>query len=237
MARTALRRQGGALCAVLVFTIALGLVACSDQRPAVHDATLALLRFEDDLHSRSESGESLSLAVRLSGPAAEELYLVHDESELAWRFGADEIERARIDDAAAAGMTHMFEGICPPAGGTDLPGGQYRVIVYGRDRLDVEQRVRLRVPEPSARQALTMPRLEWDDGGVGLVTPAARTLLRIYDEDRQAVESFALHPGLLPEPAAARLQQITDDEYHERWRVLIFAFVDDSELVLVGSGL
>ncbi len=235
--------------AMLLLVAAVVVLACSEERPALQEVQLTLLRYAPEVHpvpngSRSrdaDAGESLSLGVRLSGPRPEGMYLVHDESELTWRFGSDDLERAKLDDADAA-YTHVFDGIVPPAGSDKLPDGQYRVLLYGRDQAAVERRARLRVPAAAERTELGIPQLIADDGRVELSVPRGidRILVRAYDEEGRFVAAVPVEDEAMGEKVVEQLlelgREVGADRRPAAGSLLVFAFMADGDLVLVGPG-
>ena len=233
----------------LLLMAAVAVLACSEQRPALQEVQLTLVRYAPEVRpvlsgsqtGGADGGESLSLGVRLSGPRPEEMYLVHDESELVWRFESDDLERAKLDDADAA-YTHVFDGIVPPAGSGELPDGQYRVLLYGRDQAAVEQRAPLRVPPAAERRELDMPQLVALDGRVELSFPTGteRILVRAYDEEGRFVAAVPVEDGEMDEADIEELVELGSkvgaDRRSAAGSLLVFAHMADSDLVLVGPG-
>jgi len=232
--------------ALVVLAVAIGVLGCAEQKPELLSAELTLFRFDRDARSLQDAVgavEQLSVAVQMSEGRVDELYLVHDDSELAWRFDRDEIESARLDNGVepsdgAGRITHVFDGLIAPGGEKGVPSGAYRAVAYGRDGAKSERRAELRVPPPVERAALSAPRVTWrseDAAELGVASGTAFVVIRIYDPDGGVQRSIELLPtaAALSDPEQLALLRDAERAADEA-QTLVYGFFEDWDLVLVG---
>ncbi len=229
---------------------AVGLLGCAEQTPELLRAELTLFRFERTgriVGSELAVGERLTVAVQMTAGRVDELYLVHDERELAWRFDRDAIENARLENDQeptenAGRITHLFEGLAAPAGENGLPSGRYRVVAYGRDGVKSERSVELRVPPSGERAALSAPRitrLNDDELELSVEDGTVFVVVRIYAPDGAVQDTIEL-PGadgpVVDDPEKLKVLRDAErdaERASDDATSLAFGFFEDWDLVLV----